>query len=251
MITRLLFILCLLLTLLFAVAACSDDGKGTVDTSVITRQNTFKTIKGIECVLVKKGSFYIEDEQGNADTQRKVVIERDFWISRHPITQKTYKEITDTNHSRFKNNPNNPVENISWQGAVDLASLLDGRLPSEAEWEYAARGGQHKRGNGRIFSGSDYLREVGWYYSNSGNTTKPVGMKSPNELGIFDMSGNVWEWCSNENNPWFAQTPGAYRTVRGGSWGTVAENCKVAHRFRMDANTKAADVGVRIVFDTN
>ncbi|MEZ4886646.1 MAG: SUMF1/EgtB/PvdO family nonheme iron enzyme [Chitinophagales bacterium] len=112
------------------------------------------------------------------------------------------------------------------------------RLPTEAEWEYAARGG--KNGKNTIYSGGDNIEEVAWYYRNSGSRTHPVGAKKENELGLYDMSGNVWEWCfdSYEDYPqdtlitdYFANESGSNRVLRGGSWDDSSGFCRVANRF--------------------
>jgi len=92
---------------------------------------------------------------------------------------------------------------------------------------------------------------LGWYARNSSSGTRVGGQRAFNELGIFDMSGNVWEWCSDENNPWFATIPGTYRVIRGGAYNSFAYECRIAHIWRMDANDRKPDVGFRVVFDIN
>jgi len=153
--------------------------------------------------------------------------------------------------SSFKNCDNCPVEQLSWddiQEFIKKLNLKTGkkyRLPTEAEWEYAALGGSSSPqfvdmlGQGYKYSGSNNIDEVAWYTSNSGSKTHPVGRKKPNELGIYDMSGNVWEWCSDrygdytsgsQTNP-SGPASGSSRVLRGSSWYSLPFSCYVANRF--------------------
>ncbi len=127
------------------------------------------------------------------------------------------------------------------------------RLPTEAEWEYVARGGQRSRGT--IYSGSTDIGSVGWYNGNSGGITHPVGQKIPNELGIYDISGNVWEWCADwysnyassfKYNP-CGPTSGLYRVLRGGSWFDDPLNCRVSERYRGISDLRDSHIGFRLV----
>jgi formylglycine-generating enzyme required for sulfatase activity len=165
-----------------------------------------------------------------------------FKIGKYPVTQKQWVEIMGTNPSHFSGD-SLPVENVSWEDVQAFLTKLNTidpnknyRLPTEAEWEYAARGGRLSKGY--MYAGSNDLDEVGWYWKNSGGKTHPVGSKKPNELGIYDMSGNVWEWCQD----WFGDYPdeaqenysdpqtGIYRVLRGGSWNNNDNYCRSAIR---------------------
>ena len=126
------------------------------------------------------------------------------------------------------------------------------RLPTEAEWEYAARG--ENRSQGYKYSGSNNLNSVAWYADNSGNTTHDVGLKSPNELGIYDMSGNVWEWCSDwygnyssssQTNPTGSYS-GSIRVSRGGSWYSDARYCRVSTRSNFTPDRRYISLGLRL-----
>ena len=152
----------------------------------------------------------------------------------------------------------NPAINITWFGANEYCKFIGGRLPTEAEWEYAARGGKNMEGNGETYSGSNSAGQVAWFYKNSNNTTNRIMTKNPNQLNLYDMSGNVWEWCSdwyddnyyndnnNSNNPTGSEK-GLYRVIRGGSWSYKEKFSSVSYRNKTHPGSTYYDVGFRCV----
>lgn len=171
----------------------------------------------------------------------------DFFIGEFQVTQDLWEAVTGQAPSGFKG-PRRPVEQISWADVqnVFLPRLfeLTGqrlRLPTEAEWEYAVRGGPFWENNQYRFAGSNLLKRVGWYNKNSNNETHDVGLLLPNTLGLYDMSGNVWEWCADcwhgsyhgapeDGKTWNAENE-TRAVLRGGSWGLDSRYCRVAQRL--------------------
>ena len=162
------------------------------------------------------------------------------------------------NPSKFKGD-NLPVEQVSWNDCQKFISKLNNitgktfRLPTEAEWEYAARGG--KKSRGYQYSGSNNLSDVAWYVGNSWSKTHAVGSKQANELGIYDMSGNVWEWCqdwygkyssSSHTNPTGANS-GSDRVFRGGGWDISARFCRSSYRYFITPDDHCNFLGLRLV----
>ncbi len=224
---------------------------------------------GIEMVFVKGGTFQMgcTSEQSDCDDDEKpahTVTVDDFYIGKYEVTQKQWKEIMGNNPSHFKGD-DLPVEKVSWKKVQKFISKLNEktglhyRLPTEAEWEYAARGGVetiHESSNAQ-YAGSNNIDAVAWYWNNSGHETHPVGTKQPNKLGIYDMSGNVWEWCSDwydenyygnspQNNPQ-GPSSGTYRVYRGGSWRHYARYCRVAARSNVIPAHRDDYLGFRLV----
>ena len=180
-----------------------------------------------------------------------------FYLCKYEVTQALWKAVMGKNPSGFKGN-NLPVENVSWNDCQTFISRLNNltgknfRLPTEAEWEYAARGGNRSRGY--KYSGSNVLSDVAWYDGNSGRKTHPVGSKSPNELGLYDIPGNVYEWCSDwkgtysssaQTNP-TGPSSGSYRVNRGGSCCSDAMICRSSFRGSYSPIYRNNALGLRL-----
>jgi len=253
--------------------------------------NEIKTKTGMELVSVEGGTFRMGSDEGDSDEQPVHEVTLDsFLIGKYPVTQEQWESVMGRNPSWFKGSKL-PVENISWYDAVEFCnrlSELEGldpyyiirereatgfwkslmgsteivvecsgnsngyRLPTEAEWEYAARGGNRTRNY--KYSGSDNTGAVAWYDGNSGIKTHEVGLKQPNEIGIYDMSGNVYEWCwdwkgdytsPSQTNP-KGPSSGEYRVLRGGCWYSVARNCRVANRGSSMPGFRNSSLGFRL-----
>jgi formylglycine-generating enzyme required for sulfatase activity len=186
----------------------------------------------------------------------------DFYIGKYEVTQKQWKAIMGastslSNPSKFKGN-NLPVESVSWNDVQKFIKKLNQktgklyRLPTEAEWEYAVRG--DSTGSTTKYASSNNVDVVAWYSGNSGSKTHTVGTKQANELGIYDMNGNVWEWCSDwfgsyrsrgQSNP-LGATSGSYRVYRGGSWYNLASNCRGETRYRSSPGYRHDILGFRL-----
>ena len=185
-------------------------------------------------VTVTGGSFDIGSNDGVSDEKpiHRVTLSS-FKIGKYEITQAQWMAVMGNNPSNHQGCDNCPEEHVSWDDIQEFLQKLNSmtgkkyRLPTEAEWEYAARGGNQSQHY--TYAGSNNIDEVAWYLSNSGNTSHPVGQKRANELGIYDMSGNVWEWCSDwYGADYYANSTGTnpqgpsngqYRVDRGGGWG--------------------------------
>lgn len=242
-----------------------------------------------QTVFVKGGSFQMGSNDGRANEQPiHTVTIKDFNIGKYEVTVKEYLafcEATNSNYPEwlevgnkyhvetgtdgyYKNkgysrtgSDNLPIVGVSWNNAKAYCKWLSEttgqtyRLPTEAEWEYAARGGNQS--NGYKYSGSNNIDEVAWYNDNSGSKTHPVGTKKANELGIYDMSGNVWEWCEDKwhDNYQNAPTDGSAwlqngdntRVLRGGSWGSLNNYCRVASRNDFNPSNRSYSGGFRVV----
>lgn len=214
-------------------------------------------------VRVEGGTFMMgaTEEQGSyaRDWEKPVhqVTLSGFSIGKYEVTQAEWQAVMGCNPSKRKGD-NRPVEWVSWDDCQVFIGKLNGmtglsfRLPTEAEWEYAARGGN--RSKGFMYAGSNNIGDVAWYDGNSGSTTHDVGTKQPNELGLYDMSGNVWEWCqdgygsypsSPQTNP-TGPSSGSNRVNRGGGWNNNARYCRVSYRSSDTPDYRGSLLGLRL-----
>ena len=195
-------------------------------------------------VYIAGGTFKMGSSSGDSDEKPvHTVTVSNFFMDKTEVTQAEYRRVMGNNPSRFSGCDDCPVEKVTWHDAVAYAKKVGKRLPTEAEWEYAARGGVSTPLNNRQnkYAGSNNINDVAWYFSNSGSKTHSVGQKQPNELGLYDMSGNVWEWCSDwYSDSYYVSSPksdpqgpnsGSRRVLRGGSWFDSGNYCRVANRY--------------------
>ena len=209
-------------------------------------------------VYVSGGTFIMGGDESSDQTPTHSVTLSSYYICKYEVTQALWRAVMGSNPSKFKGD-NLPVEQVSWNDCQTFINRLNSytgrnfRLPTEAEWEFAARGGNYSRRY--KYSGSNYIGDVAWYTDNSGNRTHPVGTKQANELGLYDMSGNVWEWCSDrygsyssysQSNPTGA-TSGFGRVERGGNWCGLARYCCSSHRSYYAPGNSFDDLGLRLV----
>ena len=218
------------------------------------------TVKGIsfDMVFVEGGTFLMgSNDGGYSEKPTHQVTLSDYYLGQTEVTQELWEAVMGNNPSDFKG-AKNPVNKVSWNDCQDFTRKLNSltganfRLPTEAEWEFAARGGNKSRGY--KYSGSDNLGSVAWYEDNSGNKAHPMGGKSPNELGLYDMSGNVWEWCadrfgsypsSSQINP-TGPSSGSNRVRRGGSWFSITMFGSVTNRYSGTPSLSDNDLGLRL-----
>lgn len=229
--------------------------------------------------------FIMGDNTSNYDDEKPahpVTFQSDFEIGKYLVTQALWEAVMgkNTNPSRFKGR-NRPVEQVSWEDivignkkekrlafldklnelpAIKAQNLEDGkqfRLPTEAQWEYAARGGKFWEALKYKYAGSNQIKEVAWYRENSHEETKSVGLKMPNILGLYDMTGNVWEWCADnwyenyndapkDGTAWLSEKDKDIRVLRGGSWGYDINDCRVANRSGNFSNDRNYYIGFRL-----
>lgn len=225
-------------------------------------------VRGVQfnMIYVEGGAFLMgaTDEQAGQATNREYPVHpvtlSDYYIGQTQVTQELWQAVMGNNPSQHIGNNQHPVENISWYDCQDFINKLneltkqDFHLPTEAEWEFAARGGKYN--HGYKYSGSDNSEEVAWHETNTNQeSTQPVASKMPNELGLYDMSGNVWEWCNDfyenytsepQNNP---QGPsnGNKKVMRGGSYFSAVDYGRISNRFSPSSPLFKGPIGLRLV----
>ncbi|MBX3239213.1 MAG: formylglycine-generating enzyme family protein [Chitinophagaceae bacterium] len=238
-----------------------NKNKPTLEINAAAISRAFLDSIELNMVWVTGGSFIMGDNMGEIDEKpaHEVVI-NGFAISKYQVTQRQWGVIMGNYESDYKICGECPIDNISWRDAQEFIrrlNLITGKhytLPTEAEWEFAAKGG--KDGKGYRFSGSDNIDEVGWHAGNSERHPHPVGEKEPNELGLYDMTGNMWEWCQDrytkfyyeENIKYSPEGPseGSGRVRRGGSWFTSARNCRTSARSSVKEDYKDNSITFRL-----
>ena len=260
----------IIIALFFGVKSCNEtDRESVAYVDETMRQQPVRTftVKGVsfKMIAVEGGTFQMgatAEQQSNYDDEKPAhsVTLDSYYIGETEVTQELWRAVMGSNPSEFSGDDLLPVENVSWydcQNFIKELNKLTGenfRLPTEAEWEFAARGGNSS--SGYRYSGSSNIGDVAWCDDNSVSKTHPVKGKKPNELGIYDMNGNVWEWCSDwysggyyssspHNNP-KGPSSGSYRVLRGGGWNYTAEDCRVAYRVRNSPDVSSLYYGLRL-----
>jgi len=234
---------------------------------------------GMKLVLIPKGTFMMgspesEEERQKDRTQHEVTISKDYYLGVYEVTQAQYEKVIGKNPSHFQGaivgneNADLPVENVSWDDAVEFCKKLSDlpeekkagrvyRLPTEAEWEFACRAGSTTAYS--FGASSKSLDDYAWNVGNSGDQTHPVGEKKANAWGLYDMHGNVWEWCSD----WYGQYPkgavsdpagpkeGSSRVYRGGCWDYEAAICRSAYRYWYTPVVRNSHFGFRLALSSS
>lgn len=283
-----LFILCLMLSLPTASFALAHTPQGettlTPSHNEFSNDITFILPSGdtIKMIYLEQGSFTMgaTPEQVGADSDESPahnVTLSSYYIAEFEVTQKLWQAVMHTtiqqqsakglyNTELYGVNPSCPMYYIDYSECEEFISKLNNllkdklpqgfhfSLPTEAQWEYAARGG--KKAKNTLYAGSNHISEVAWYDENSNSSTHPVGSKLPNELGIYDMNGNVWEWCAD----WYSSSyyssspadnpvnlsPGSTRALRGASWAHEASDCRVTNRYDNEPEDRYYNCGMRV-----
>jgi len=257
----------------YMVTIQATDGRTTVAAKMkitVKRQDRIRTfvVNGVSFKMIRipVGKFTIGSPPGETgryddERQHQVALTKSFWMGQTEVTQSQWKAVMGNNPSDFRNCGDAcPVENVSWNDVQEFIRRLNQkeggnkyRLPTEAEWEYACRAGS----TSRFYFGDDEgrLKDYAWYVNNSGQETHPVAQKKPNTWGLYDIQGNVWEWCKD----WYGKYPsgsvtdptgpdgGSGRVLRGGSWYTAPRSVRCALRNRYRPGSRDNDIGFRLV----
>ena len=246
----------------------------------MNRPISITNITGMKLILIPQGTFKMgspecEEMRDDNETQHQVTISNDYYLGVTVVTQGQYEKVMGTTRPSFFHEPESrksdismyPVENVPWEYAFEFCKKLSDlpeekkagrvyRLPTEAEWEYACRAGSK---NAYSFEATaESLGDYAWYGMNSESTIHPVGTKKPNPWGLYDMHGNVWEWCSD----WYDDYPegaaidptgpieGSYRVFRGGSYSFGGAYCRSAFRYRNFLSRRYTCVGFRVALSS-
>lgn len=258
----------------------------TVVLNLVAQNTKIYNVNGVsfKMILVQGGTFTMgctSEQSGDCDSDEKPshsVTLSDFWMGETEVTQALWKAVMGSTlaQQRDKRDPSRSLNGdgdnyamyyVNYTEAVEFCSKLNSKLvnqipsgwrftlPTEAQWEYAARGGKNK--SSYKYAGSNSVSDVAWHKGNSSSNVHPVKGKKPNALGLYDMSGNVWEWCSD----WYSSSyygvsaigdpkgpsSGSSRVMRGGAWGNNIENCRVSNRFYNSVSNRYNDTGFRVV----
>jgi len=268
-------------------AICSGGCAESEGPKPVVARNTVTNSIGMKLVSIPKGTFQMgsppsEEGSSNNERQHEVTLTQDYYLGAFEVTQAQYEIVMGNNPSNFQGdkvadrNPevgqaaedidssNHPVEKVSWKDAMEFCQRLSAlpeeknagrvyRLPTEAEWEYACRAGSKTAYS--FGENSTSLGEHAWCGSSSDSTTHPVGQKQPNAWGLYDMHGNVWEWCKDRygDYPYGGVTDptgppsGSDRVFRGGGWSSIAEICRSAYRNYLEPGDRVEYLGFRVV----
>ncbi|MBM3859038.1 MAG: formylglycine-generating enzyme family protein [Verrucomicrobia bacterium] len=252
----------MLLLVVFAVAVSC--GKSQSSGSPTAQGNLAVDLGGgvtMDFVLIRPGNFTMGSDKGSSDEKpaRKVTITKPFYLGKFEVTQEQWQAVMGSNPSNFKG-AKNPVDTVNWEDCLTFVRKLGEkvpgytfRLPTEAEWEYACRAGS----SSEYCYGDDTggLGDYAWYSNNSGSKTHTVGEKKPNTWGLYDMHGNVYEWCQDwygnystnaETDP-VGPSSGSNRVLRGGSWSRNASTCRSAIRYNFNPSNRFYIYGLRVV----
>jgi len=253
-----------------AVALAAVAGRGEPAPSPVAgdasagRTANLRNSVGVEFVLIPAGTFRMGSADGHDQEQpvHEVRITKPFYLGVYEVTNAQWKAVMGSVPSQWQDD-DRPVERVNWDDAVAFCGRLSTlseekavgrvyRLPTEAEWEYACRAGSATR----YSFGDDVtgLERHGWFDGNSDGATHPVGRKQPNAWGLYDMHGNVWEWCADWYGAYSAEAApdsegpaaGSARIDRGGSWNAPAGYCRSARRYRIAAGSRSRDLGLRV-----
>ncbi|MEM9936990.1 MAG: SUMF1/EgtB/PvdO family nonheme iron enzyme [Bacteroidota bacterium] len=257
------------------------------EASIQSKETSIQDKLNIEMVKVEGGSFMMGRENGKSEMPVHVVKLKDYFIGKYPVTQYQWEQVMGEIPLAFKGTPQQPMGNLAWKvcklfiNKLNEETGMQFRLPTEAEWEYAARGGKFSKGY--LYAGSNSLGEVGWFCNNSGDEPmtfrdvpshyirealtknngrlRPVGQKKPNELGLYDFSGNIFEWCEDDWFNSYKEAPDVgiarvnqprrskKRVLRGGAWDLTEKACTVTRRYAGWLNTRESTYGFRLCCD--